>query len=301
MTGDTMVRLENAIVHRGDFTLGPLNLELPSGYIMGLVGPNGAGKTTTLRMLLGMVRPASGIVRVLGHEVPGPPAMRQDIGVVLDHTTLVEDWRLGHVERALRPFYPRWDAARYSQLLEGFGLRKDAAVKELSRGMAMKLQVAVALSHGARLLLLDEPTSGLDPLARDEFVGILGDFMVDDRHSVLFSTHITTDLERVADLVTFLRDGAIVAAGPTDDVRDAYRLVKGDARELPSGGPVVLHGPRVTPHGVEAMVTADEARLLGPDVIVERPSLDQLVVHLGAKQPDQEHNVVSASHTQESR
>jgi ABC-2 type transport system ATP-binding protein len=160
------------------FALRDVSFELPTGYVMGLTGANGAGKTTAIRCLLGMREIDAGEIELLGRRVPGPVALRQDVGVVLDHTYLVGDWRLAEVERALRPFYDRWDGVRYRQLLEEFGLELRAKVKDLSRGMAMKLMIAVALSHRARLLVFDEPTSGLDPVARDE-LGIIGDFLLD--------------------------------------------------------------------------------------------------------------------------
>src|SRR4051794_21251113 len=181
----------------GNFRLRDVTFELPTGYVMGLIGANGAGKTTTIRCLLGMRRIDAGEIELLGHRLPGPVALRQDVGVVLDHTYLVGDWRLSEVERTLRPFYDRWDGVRYRQLLDEFGLDAAAKVKDLSRGMAMKLMIAIALSHLARLLVFDEPTSGLDPVTRDELLGIVGDFLLDEAHSVLFSTHITSDLDRI--------------------------------------------------------------------------------------------------------
>jgi ABC-2 type transport system ATP-binding protein len=147
----------------GDFALRDVSFELPTGYVMGLIGANGAGKTTTIRCLLGMRGFQAGEIELLGHRVPGPVALRQDIGVVLDHTYLVGEWRLAEAERALRPFYDRWDGARYRQLLGDFGLDLRARVKDLSRGMAVKFMITVALSHQARLLVFAEPTSGLDP------------------------------------------------------------------------------------------------------------------------------------------
>src|SRR5262249_48574762 len=158
---------------------------------------------------------------------PGPAALRQDVGVVLDHTYLVGEWRLVEVERALRPFYDRWDGVRYRQLLEEFGLDLRVKVKDLSRGMAMKLMIAVALSHRARRLGFDEPPRGLDPVTGDELVGIVGDFLVDEGHSVLFSTHITADLERIGDYVTLIHGGRVVGKGSKDEILEAYRVVRG--------------------------------------------------------------------------
>ncbi|WP_052748487.1 ABC transporter ATP-binding protein [Cellulomonas sp. FA1] len=284
-TAPLAVALRGVTVDLGGFALRDVDLALPTGYVMGLVGPNGAGKTTLIRTLLGMWTASAGTVEVLGHALPAPVALRQEIGIVLDRPALVEDWRLDDVATALRPFYARWEDDRFATLLRTFRLDRRARVKELSRGMTMKLQIAVALSHDARLLLLDEPTSGLDPVARDELVGILGDYLVDDARSVLFSTHITADLERIADHLTVLSGGRVVRSGTRDDVLDAYCLVRGDDDELPADGIVPLHGARRTAVGVEALVATDDVPLLGPGVLVERPTLDQIVVHLGGTPP----------------
>jgi ABC-2 type transport system ATP-binding protein len=254
---------------------------------MGLIGANGAGKTTTIRCLLGMRPIDTGEIELLGHRVPGPVALRQDVGVVLDHTYLVGDWRLAGVERTLRPFYDRWDSARYRQLLDDFGLDLQARVKDLSRGMAMKLMIAVALSHQARLLVFDEPTSGLDPATRDELVGIIGDFLVDEGHSVLFSTHITSDLDRIGDYVTLIHDGRIVRTGTKDDLLQAYRIVRAGPDDLTGLVGVELIGCRRTPTGAEALVRTEEAGLLGGHVLVEAPTLEEIAVHIGARAPRQ--------------
>jgi ABC-2 type transport system ATP-binding protein len=268
-----------------NFALREVSFELPTGYVMGLIGANGAGKTTTIRCLLGMRPIDTGEIELLGHPVPGPVALRQDVGVVLDHPFLVGDWRLAEVERTLRPFYERWDGGRYRQLLDEFGLDLRAKVKDLSRGMAMKLMIAVALSHQARLLVFDEPTSGLDPVTRDELVGIVGDFLIDEGHSVLFSTHITSDLDRIGDYLTLIHDGRIVRTGTKDEVLDAYRVVRGGPDDLSDLVGVQLIGVRRTPTGAQALVPAESADFLGGYVLVEAPTLEEIAVHIGARDP----------------
>jgi ABC-2 type transport system ATP-binding protein len=265
------------------FALRDVSFELPTGYVMGLIGANGAGKTTTIRCLLGMRGIDAGEIELLGHRLPGPVELRQDVGVVLDHTYLVGDWRLAAVSRTLRPFYSRWDSARYTGLLGEFGLDPRARVKDLSRGMAMKLMIAVALSHGARLLVFDEPTSGLDPVARDELIGIIGDFLLDEGHSVLFSTHITADLDRIGDYVTLIDHGRVVHTGTKDDLLAAYRLVRGGPDSLREPIGVGLIGVRRTAIGTQALVRAEEAVLLDPDVLVEPPTLEDIAVHIGSR------------------
>jgi ABC-2 type transport system ATP-binding protein len=267
----------------GNFALRDVSFALPTGYVMGLIGANGAGKTTIIRCLLGMLPFDTGEIEVLGHRSPGPVDLRQDVGVVLDHTYLVGDWRLTEVERTLRPFYDRWDGGRYRRLLDEFGLDRRAKVKNLSRGMAMKLMIAVALSHQARLLVFDEPTSGLDPVTRDELVGIVGDFLIDEGHSVLFSTHITSDLDRIGDYVTLVHGGRVVRTGTKDEILEAYRVVRGGPDDLNDPVGVQLIGVRHTSTGTQALVRAEEADLLGGRVLIEAPTLEEIAVHTGAR------------------
>ena len=268
----------------GRFRLRDVSFSLPQGYVMGFVGANGAGKTTSIRCLLGMQRIERGEIEVLGRRVPAPVALRQDVGVVLDHTYLVGEWRLGEVERAVGPFYDRWDTQRYHDLLGGFGLDPRARVKDLSRGMAVKLMITIALSHRARLLVFDEPTSGLDPVARDELSEILGDFLTDERHSILFSTHITSDLERIGDYLTLIHDGRIVATGTKDEILDGYRIVRGGPDDLADVVGISLIGVRRTGVGVQALVAAEDAELLGDRVVIDPPSLEEIAVHIGSSQ-----------------
>jgi ABC-2 type transport system ATP-binding protein len=266
-----------------NFALRDVSFELPTGYVMGLIGANGAGKTTTIRCLLGMRGFETGEIELLGHRVPGPVALRQDVGVVLDRAFLVGEWRLTEVERALRPFYDRWDGARYRQLLGEFGLDLRARVKDLSRGMAVKLMITVALSHQARLLVFDEPTSGLDPATRDELAGIIGDFLIDDRHSVLFSTHITSDLDRIGDYLTLIHEGRVVVTGTKDEILEAYRVVRGGPDDLSGPAGARLIGARRTPTGTQALIRTEDTGLLGGDVIVEAPTLEEIAVHIAAR------------------
>jgi ABC-2 type transport system ATP-binding protein len=265
------------------FALRDVSFELPTGYVMGLIGVNGAGKTTIIRCLLGMRAIDAGEIELLGHRMPGPVALRQDVGVVLDHTFLVGDWRLAEVERTLRPFYDHWDRGRYRELLGEFGLDRRARVKDLSRGMAMKLMIAIALSHRPRLLVFDEPTSGLDPVARDELAGIIGDFLVDEGHSVLFSTHITADLDRIGDYLTLVHDGRLVRTGTKDEILEAYRMVRGGPDDLDPIAGVRLIGPRRTPTGSQALVRTEDTDILHGHLLIEPPTLEEIAIHIGAR------------------
>ncbi|MBK8462296.1 MAG: ABC transporter ATP-binding protein [Nigerium sp.] len=259
------------------FALGPLDLTVPRGYVMGLVGANGAGKTTAIKIALGLVRPDDGGVHLID---------KTRIGVVFDQPAYVPDWTATQVGRAVAPFYPAWDGARYAELLAWSGIDPGKKVKALSRGMGMRLQFAVALSHGAELLILDEPTSGLDPLARSEMLEMIAEFMTDECHSVLFSTHLTTDLEKVADYVTVLQAGRVASATTRDELLDGYRIVRGPAAELDAELRPFVLGLREHGAGWEGLMATDHTTCLGRGTLAEAPTLEQVVVHLGKEPSD---------------
>ncbi len=264
----------------GTFALSDINLTIPAGYITGFVGPNGAGKTSTIKCLLGMLRPDAGELTVLGQRAGTPT---EQIGIVLDSPSLVGDWSVRQVGRAVGGFYSRWDASAYSTWCERFSIPATTKVKQLSRGMGMKLQLAIALSHQARLLVMDEPTSGLDPLARDDLLGILQEYMLDERNAVLFSTHITADLERVADYVAIINDGRILHAEAKDELLSRYALVRGGPGDLTEDARRVILGLRSFETGYEGLVSLDDLGRLPGSVDTSTPSLDDLVIHLSRK------------------
>lgn len=212
-----------------EFSLNQLSFSLPMGCIMGLVGQNGAGKTTTIRLILNMANRDDGEVRIFGLDnLNHEQQIKQDMAAVFDEIFFVDIWRVSEVEKAIRGFYGKWDSKLYGQYLIKFRLPADKKVKDLSRGMKMKLMLAVALSHEAKLLILDEPTSGLDPVARDELLEILKAYIADGQKSILFSTHITSDLEKIADYITLIDNGNMIYTGTKDD------LLKGFSELLPS-------------------------------------------------------------------
>ena len=231
---DNALEIQNLRKIYRDFTLDSISLALPIGSIMGFVGQNGAGKTTTIRCILNMARKESGEVRIFGMDSERDElAVKQDLAVVFDEIFFVDTWRVAEVEKAIRSFYKDWDSAAYGAFVRQFELPSDRRVKELSRGMKLKLMLAVAMSHDAKLLILDEPTSGLDPVARDELLNILREYVADGERSVFFSTHITSDLERIADFITVIDHGKILYTGTKAGLLEQYRGVRGDG-SLPS-------------------------------------------------------------------
>ena len=241
------------------FTLDDVTFDLPSGYIMGLVGPNGAGKSTLIKLILNMTARDAGRIEVLGLDaMADEERAKEQLGVVLDSSYFIEYMTVDAVERTSSPMYPLWDHNLYDAYLRRFGLGRNKKIKDLSRGMQMKLMLAVALSHDAKLLILDEPTSGLDVLSRDELMDILSDYVADGGHSVIFSTHITADLERCADFLAYITNGMLYYSGPKDEFEDAFRLVKGGPDELTDGLRRAMVGIRTYATGFDALVRTQD-------------------------------------------
>jgi ABC-2 type transport system ATP-binding protein len=267
------------------FSLQDVSFRVPPGYITGLVGPNGAGKTTLVRIVLDLVRADEGDVRVFGrdHRAAGP-VLRSRIGFVHDRPTCYGHLAVERLGALAASFYPTWEEETFRRTLREFALPAGRRVSALSRGMRVKLGLAMALSHRAELLVLDEPTTGLDPVFRRELLERLSGLIADGRTAVLFSTQILGDLERIADFVVFLRQGKVLYQGVKDDLVDRWAVVRaapGVASDL-EGLPV--RGMRTTKMGVEALVADREAaqRRLGERAVVERATLDDVFLLLEA-------------------
>jgi ABC-2 type transport system ATP-binding protein len=278
------LRIEGARKSWDGFTFGPLSLELPAGFMMGLVGPNDAGKTTLVRLILDLVRPEAGTIRVFGadHRERGV-SVRSRIGFVHDRPTSFDYLSVERLAGLVAAFYDRWDPGSFRRLAREFELPPRRRVSALSRGMRMKLALALALSHGAELLVLDEPTTGLDPVFRRELLERLSGLVAGEGRSVLFSTQILGDLERVADYVTLLREGRALCSGPKDDLLDRWAVVRGGPELRSAAQGILVRGIRDTPMGAEVLVDdVDEARLRWTGAVVERATLDDVFLLLGA-------------------
>ena len=267
------------------FTLDDVTFDLPSGYIMGLIGPNGAGKSTLIKLVLNMIRRDAGAIQVLGLDaITQEERVKAEVGVVFDGSYFMETWSVSQVERVMAPMYPAWNKTVFDGYLRRFDLDRGKKVKELSRGMRTKLMLAVALSHDAKLLILDEPTSGLDVLSRDELMDILHAYIEDGRHAVLLSTHITSDLERGADFITYITGGRLYYSGPKDEFEESFRLVKGGPDKL-AAVDAVADGTRVYGTGFDALVRADYLSRLPEHagLVVEPASIDDIIRLTNAK------------------
>lgn len=261
-----------------DFTLGPLNLCIPAGSILGLVGENGAGKTTLLKLLCGGLRPDTGTVELLD-STPADAAARARVGVVFEDAYFPDCLTAGSADKSMAGIFgARWNAGQYAAYLHRFGLQEDKKIREYSRGMRMKLSLATALAHEPELLLLDEATSGLDPVMRGEILDLLLDFIQDETHSVLMSSHITGDLEQVADRIAYLHHGQLLFCEDKDELLQQYGLLRcaeADLARLPADGIVYTrHGP----YGCETLVNnraVTHAAL--PEAVCDPASIDDIM------------------------
>lgn len=240
------------------FTLDRLSLVLPSGCILGLIGENGAGKTTAIKLLLGILKADSGSASVLGQDVSGDMGrVKEEIGVVLDEPGLPEKLTVKQLGNIMPNIYKSWSREDFSAYIRRLDLPEDKPYKDFSRGMKMKLGLALALSHKPRLLLLDEATSGLDPVVRDDVTDLLLDFTRDEGHSVLISSHIVSDLEKVCDYIAFLHKGKLMLLEEKDVLLSEYGLLQCSKEEAETIEPSAIIGRRDNPYGCRLIVRAD--------------------------------------------
>ncbi len=261
------------------FSLNQISFSVPSGYICGFIGQNGAGKTTTLKLILDMVLKDGGEIKLLGKSSTDV-SLKEELGVLFDQPYFQEDWTAIDIEKAMRPFYKHWDGAAFHRYLQKFTLDPKQKFKTMSRGMKMKLGMALTLSHDAKLLLLDEPTSGLDPVMRDEMLDVLRDYVVEENRTVFLSTHITSDLEKIADYIVYIRKGHIVYSGLKEELIEKYCLIKGGSRDLPQAKLKNIIGLREHTGGFEGMIELADVGGFPSNVITDPVSLDDIMIYM---------------------
>ena len=272
-----MLKIDKLKKQYKNFTLN-CSMEVKEGMITGFVGPNGSGKSTTLKAVLGLIYIDGGDIQIFGKDnIQNELEVKEKIGVVFDTMNLPEMLWAQDVGKMMRSLYRQWDPAKYAQYLEQFELPAKKTIKDFSRGMKMKLAIAVALSHNAQLLLLDEATSGLDPIVRDEILDILLDFIQNDSRGVLFSSHITSDLEKIADYVTFIHKGRIFFSDPKDQLLEQYGILKCTEKELAALDRKVIKGVRRHQFGVEALV---EKQRISSGYPVDKASIEDIMLFI---------------------
>lgn len=262
------------------FTLKDISFSLERGYIMGFIGPNGAGKSTTIKLIMNLLKKDGGIIKVFGLDnIKNEIEVKEKIGFVYDQNYYYDELTIEEMKKVIAPFYNNWDDKLYNKYLKLFELDSSKKIKNLSKGMQMKFSLAMALSHHAKLLIMDEPTSGLDPVIRREILQVLLEIMQDEKKGIFFSTHITSDLEKVADYITFINRGKIVLSTTKDYLLENYGLVKGKKELLKQAEVNSLIGIKENKFGFEAL-TKDKfktRKIFGNKVIIDKPSLEDIM------------------------
>ena len=270
------LELKNVSKQYENFALQNISLVLPRGCIMGMIGENGAGKSTTIKLLLDLIKRDGGEIEVLGVPAETFSAERNAaIGVVMDECSIPDMFHVKQVDAVMRDIYANWDSETFFQLISRFGLPLKSKIKTYSRGMKMKRSIAVALSHNAQLLILDEATSGLDPVVRDEILEMFQEFMQDEAHAILMASHITSDLEKICDYITYIHQGHIELSMEKDRLLEEYGVFKGSEEQLKAlPADAVLRVCRNS-FGVEALVKRSGIRT---DCQLEQPTLEGIML-----------------------
>lgn len=275
--------MENAIEIKGltknynDFLLDNITMNLPCGSIMGLVGENGAGKSTTIRLIMNTIPRGSGTITVLGtdNQTREFNSVKEDIGFVLDDAYYPDVVNVKILNKMMKHTYRNWDEEKYYGCIKDFKLPEKKKFKEYSRGMRMKLAIAVALSHSPKLLILDEATSGLDPIMRDEILDIFNDFTRDASHSVLLSSHIVSDLEKICDYIAFIHNGKLLFCEEKDKLLCDYAVVKLSKSDFEAIPAEAVKGKKVTDYGIEALVMRSA---IPQGLITEHLNLEDIII-----------------------
>ncbi|HHY60008.1 MAG TPA: ABC transporter ATP-binding protein [Clostridia bacterium] len=271
------------------FALQDISFSLPRGFIMGLIGPNGSGKSTTIKLIMKLLKKEAGEIKICGLDADRHAlAVKQKIGFVYDESYFYGELTAVEMKKIIAPFYQEWDEAAFKYYADRFRLPTSKKIKELSKGTKMKLALAVALSHHPELIIMDEPTSGLDPVMRSELLDVLRELLQDEGKGVLFSTHIVTDLDRVADYITMINNGKLVFSADKDALLETFGLAKGGRGLLTPELREKLVGLRESSFGFEGLTTdkAGVAKLLGDQGVMEKPSLEEIMVYLVRGQVD---------------
>ncbi len=276
-----VIELKNVSKDYGDFKLDNISFEVPEGCVCGFIGQNGAGKTTTIQLILDTITRDSGEITLFGKSVDGDSAsLREDIGLVFDEMGFHEFLTAKQINTIMKNVYKNWDEVLYFDYLKRFSLPSKKACGSFSRGMRMKLQIATALSHGAKLLIMDEPTSGLDPIVRNEMLQIFREYVVKEDHTILLSSHITGDLEKLADEVVFIDGGRIVIKGNKDEILEKHGIIKCKKEELAGIDKEMIVSYELSSMGAEILVNdVNTARKLYPNMVIEQAGLEEIMIY----------------------
>ncbi|AKL86044.1 YtrB [Bacillus atrophaeus UCMB-5137] len=285
---ENVIELKHVYKSFGDFQLKDISMTVKKGFITGFIGGNGVGKSTTIKLIMNLLQPDSGSISIFGldhkeHE----KEIKRRIGFVFDENIFYAHLTLAEMKEMIRPCYMNWDDSLFNHYVEIFELPLNKKIKSFSKGMMMKASLSIALSHHAELIIMDEPTSGLDPIFRREFLDILHNIMQDGKKTIFFSTHITTDLDRIADYITFIHNGEHIFTKKSYQIQEEYAIVKGGVELLDRDTEQEFISIRKSNAGFEAL-TANKARIedvFGDLVLIEKPTIEELMFYTkkGAK------------------
>ncbi len=262
------------------FTLDNVSFSVPKGSIMGFIGQNGAGKTTTIRILLNITKSDSGTVKMLGLDhIRNEYEIKEQIAAVFDEIPFHDIFNANQVNKMFKGLYANWDEQKYFEYLDRFGLPRKKKIAKFSKGMKMKLQIATALSHGAKLLIMDEATTGLDPVVRNEILDIFREYLQDEENSILMSSHITSDLDKIADCVTFIDKGRVLLTGYKDEILEHHGVIKCTKEDFSNIAAEDYISARLSDFGAEVMVADREsAKRKYSGVLIEKTDLEEIML-----------------------
>ena len=274
---ENLIEIQGLCKHYKDFTLDHIDLTVPAGQIVGLIGENGAGKTTTLKALLGVIHPDGGTMRLLGGD-PGDPAVRGQVGVVFEDSYFYGGLTPRQIGRIMAGIHPAWDESLFQDYCRRFDLEGNKPVKDFSRGMRMKMSLATALSHRPRLLVMDEATSGLDPVVRGEMLDLFLEFIQDEGRGILMSSHITGDLERIADQIAYIHRGKLLFQQDKDLLLEDMAILRCSAKDIDALPQNLVVARRGGAYGAAALVRHPQnVRRLLPEAVLDRADIDEIM------------------------
>ncbi|EEL48664.1 MULTISPECIES: ABC transporter ATP-binding protein [Bacillus cereus group] len=279
---ENIVELHNVSKAFQGFSIEQLNLQIKKGFVTGFIGANGAGKSTTIKLMMNLLKPDAGEIKIFDLDYAShEKEIKERIGFVFDSNVFYEGLNLKDIKRMVAPAYKNWDEAIFKQYVEQFELPMNKAIKTFSKGMQMKASLALALSHHAELIIMDEPTAGLDPIFRRELLNLLHELMLDGNRTIFFSTHITTDLDRIADFIAFLKKGNLIFNQSIHEVEENYALVKGSTDLLDRDTEKAFMHIHRAPTGFEALTNnvAEVKQIFGNEVMIERASLEDIMYY----------------------
>lgn len=277
---ENAIEIQDVTKHYPDFSLEHISLHIPTGCVTGFIGQNGAGKSTTLKTILNMIKRDSGEIKIFGADnIAEERSIKENIGVVFDDISYHPTLKPKQLDKIMKGMYTNWDSAMFYTYLEKLSLPSSKKIGDYSRGMQMKLQIATALSHHAKLLIMDEPTGGLDPIVRNEILDIFMDFMQESDHTIFLSSHIITDLERIADYIILIDHGTIRIAEEKDSIAERHGILKCTKEDFRMIAQEDVIGSRMSSFGVEALVGNRTAcRKKYPTLLCEKPSLEEIML-----------------------